>query len=119
MGERDSLHKAVDNTLELAADKSYKSVAIPALFAGIYQFPMKLATSVIVNAIQKYWFMKNTKQTTLRVVYLCGLDETTTEAFCGALQIISGGKFFTHEDAKSFSDFEPENEEPEMREYIH
>ncbi|KAL5022626.1 hypothetical protein ScPMuIL_001781 [Solemya velum] len=118
-GESKSLSRAVENTLKLAADHSFTSIAIPALSAGIFQYPVKLATAVIVKVIQRYWFFKTPKQTSVRVVYLCGVDEKTTEAFCGALKIISGGVFseYNHDQrVKSIgseSDMEEEEDEEE------
>lgn len=76
------LHQAVVAALETAADAGARSIAFPAISAGVYGYPRDEATAVIVEAIGD-WL--RTHKGALDEVRLVGLDEETTDAFAHAL----------------------------------
>lgn len=76
------LHQAVIAALDAAADAGARSMAFPAISAGVYGYPRDEATSVIVEAIGD-WL--RTHKGALDEVRLVGLDEETTQDFARAL----------------------------------
>jgi O-acetyl-ADP-ribose deacetylase len=87
MGEGDEenkLTKAINSVLRLATSKELKSIAIPAISAGIFGFPKDKCARILVE--ETVTFVRKNK-TTLEEILFCLLD----------LDIIS---FFTTEIAK-------------------
>ena len=76
------LRTAVTAALDAASEGSCRSVALPAISAGIYGYPLDEATKVIVSATEA-WCEQNPE--TLDDVLLVGLDSRATEAFRTAL----------------------------------
>jgi O-acetyl-ADP-ribose deacetylase (regulator of RNase III) len=74
MGEGDEenkLKKAINNVLELATSKGLKSIAIPAISAGIFGFPKDKCARILVEETTK--FVRG-KKTTLKEIIFCLMD---------------------------------------------
>jgi len=50
-GERDQLASAYRRSIELAAEHGARRVALPAISAGVYRFPLDLAAQVGIEAV--------------------------------------------------------------------
>nr|KAG5693840.1 hypothetical protein BaRGS_004448 [Batillaria attramentaria] len=61
-GEEDILFDTILKCLETANSSSYASIALPAISTGIFHYPVQEATSVIVEAVKKY-FESHRRQT--------------------------------------------------------
>ncbi|XP_071170581.1 protein mono-ADP-ribosyltransferase PARP14-like isoform X3 [Mytilus edulis] len=84
-GERNLLKAAVLQCLALTEQRSYKTVAIPALSGGIFGYPLDDCTITIVETIKEY-FDQNGSTTTVTGVYLCDISGETIKLFQDALQ---------------------------------
>jgi len=74
MGEEDEenkLKKAINNVLELATSKGLKSIAIPAISAGIFGFPKDKCARILVEETTKF---VREKKTTLKEIIFCLMD---------------------------------------------
>ena len=74
MGEGDEenkLKKAINNVLELATSKGLKSIAIPAISAGIFGFPKDKCAHILVE--ETATFVRE-KKTTLKEIVFCLID---------------------------------------------
>ena len=81
MGEGDEdnkLKSAVNSTLQLASEKGFKSVSMPAISSGIFGFPKDRCAKILVNESAN--FLKN-QTTSLEVVEFCVYDDNTMEHF--------------------------------------
>jgi len=76
------LRKAVVAALDAAAEQKSGTVAMPAISAGIYGYPLEEATRVIA-ATTRAWC--DEYQSSLSEVLLVGFDAKVTEAFQAAL----------------------------------
>ena len=76
------LRTAVESALDAASGQSCRSLALPAISAGIYGYPLEEATRVIVAATQA-WCEQNPE--VLDEVLLVGFNARVTEAFRTAL----------------------------------
>ncbi|KAL8581663.1 hypothetical protein ACOMHN_049219 [Nucella lapillus] len=72
-GERDRLELAVTNCLQLACDRGYGSIAIPALSTGIFKYPVKEASLVLVKAAKE--FLESQPDCGLHTVLFCDTCE--------------------------------------------
>ncbi|XP_071171106.1 uncharacterized protein [Mytilus edulis] len=80
------LNECIQASLEKTEDIKYRSIAIPAFFTGILEYPPKEATKVIVKAIHDY--MKVNRATSpVRQIYLCDVKEYIVEHFVSAVKI--------------------------------
>jgi O-acetyl-ADP-ribose deacetylase (regulator of RNase III) len=75
-GEPEKLASAVKTALDIANKKKLKSVALPAISAGIFGYPVGACAEVITKAVTE--FISETPETTLEKVVLCLFDD---EAF--------------------------------------
>ncbi|XP_055965381.1 protein mono-ADP-ribosyltransferase PARP14-like [Sorex fumeus] len=73
------LRRAVQESLRLAEDHKYHSIAIPAIGTGA-GFPLSQCTHIIVSAIKKY-FQFEWEGHTLKEIYLVDAAEKTVMAF--------------------------------------
>ena len=80
---QDLLQTAVLAALSAAADHSCRTVALPAISAGIYGYPLREATRVIASAVEAWC---ETHPERLDEVLLVGFDAGVTEAFQAALR---------------------------------
>jgi putative ATPase len=77
------LRAAVKAALDTAAVRKYRTVALPAISAGIFGYPMTEATGVIVSEAV-VWAEANPGS--LDEIRLVGFDETTAAAFEACLE---------------------------------
>lgn len=77
------LRAAVSAALDAASDEGCRSVALPAISAGIYGYPLTKATSVIASEVQAW---ADDHPDAFDRVLLVGYDATTTRAFRTALE---------------------------------
>jgi len=77
-GDEDrKLRSAIHNSLKLADAKDLKTIAIPAVSAGIYHFPVDRCAKILIETATKYLQGK----TGLARVIFCLFDEKTHKAF--------------------------------------
>ena len=62
----------------------FRSIAIPAISTGVFNYPREQATQVIIDTIKDY-FNKN-KDSVINEVYLCDIKSLVVEAFSAALE---------------------------------
>lgn len=65
--EDDKLRRATQNSLELAAKKKIKSIAFPAISTGIFRFPLKRCSEIMIKTCLD--FLK--KHETPKEIILC------------------------------------------------
>jgi O-acetyl-ADP-ribose deacetylase (regulator of RNase III) len=80
-----AVYAALDAVRALDAEASVeaRSVAFPAISAGIFRYPLVAATAVIVEAVSQ-WLQDHDNR--IEQVLLVGYDKATAEAFAAALQ---------------------------------
>ena len=78
--EKNLSMKMVTTALVECGKKKYESVAIPALCSGNNEFPVKISTRWIVEAINEF-LKTNGKQTSIRNIYLCDINRDAVDAF--------------------------------------
>ncbi|KAK7479356.1 hypothetical protein BaRGS_00029434 [Batillaria attramentaria] len=83
-GEEDILFDTILKCLETANSSSYASIALPAISTGIFHYPVQEATSVIVEAVKKYF--ESHRRQTVREVYLCDTIGDTIKQFTNAMR---------------------------------
>jgi O-acetyl-ADP-ribose deacetylase (regulator of RNase III) len=71
-GEADLLASAYRNALHLAAEKSLRSVAFPAISTGIYGYPLQPATDIAVSTVRDVLKVPSSID---RVIFACFDDE--------------------------------------------
>uniref|UniRef100_A0A8B8B896 Poly [ADP-ribose] polymerase 14-like isoform X4 n=1 Tax=Crassostrea virginica TaxID=6565 RepID=A0A8B8B896_CRAVI len=62
----------------------FRSIAIPAISTGVFNYPREQATQVIIDTIKDY-FNRN-KDSVISEVYLCDIKSLVVEAFTAALE---------------------------------
>lgn len=82
--EKDRLIDCIQAALEETEKRGYRSIAVPALCTGIFGFPIKEATPVIVKAVKS--FLKDKKDSKIKEVFLCDVKTNTVQCFTEALQ---------------------------------
>uniref|UniRef100_A0A8C4S162 Macro domain-containing protein n=1 Tax=Erpetoichthys calabaricus TaxID=27687 RepID=A0A8C4S162_ERPCA len=70
------LEKAVETILNLCVKEGFKSVAIPALSSGIFQFPLPLCAKIIAESIRK-WTSVTHSRVLLTDIHLVNNDDPT------------------------------------------
>jgi O-acetyl-ADP-ribose deacetylase (regulator of RNase III) len=78
-GEPEKLSSAVKSALDIADKKKLKSIALPAISAGIFGYPMAECAEVIMKAISEY--LTELKETTLEKVTVCLFDDDAFAEF--------------------------------------
>jgi len=79
--EKNLLYETVFNILEEAEDRSFTSVALPAISTGLYRFPLQLATRIILDAVKS--FVKQASPTQkLREVHIIDQSSDVISQFC-------------------------------------
>jgi O-acetyl-ADP-ribose deacetylase (regulator of RNase III) len=87
--EEKKLKNAIDNTLRLASQKSFLTLAMPAISAGIFGFPKKRCASIIVNQVISFL----EKQTTsLREITFCLMDDDVIGFFSNSVDKFTKGE---------------------------
>jgi len=77
--EDQKLSNAINSCLELAAQKAFKSLSIPAISSGIFGFPKDRCAKILVNETLN--FFKHRENSSLKIVEFCLLDNDTINAF--------------------------------------
>nr|XP_034317327.1 protein mono-ADP-ribosyltransferase PARP14 isoform X2 [Crassostrea gigas] len=88
--EKDCLMDCIQAALEETEKRGYRSIAVPALCTGIFGFPIKEATPVIVKAVKS--FLKDKKDSKIKEIFLCDVKTNTVQCFSEALQQVYNGK---------------------------
>ncbi len=89
-GEPEKLASAVKSALDIADKKKLKSVAVPAISAGIFGYPVKECAEIIMKSIAE--FLGELKDTTLEKVTLCMFDDEAFAEFNKQLETIPKGR---------------------------
>ncbi len=84
--EEKKLRSAVRNSLLLATQLNLKSIAIPAISTGIFGYPKREGTRVILDEVVK--FLKEEKSS-LTEVHLTNIDEETCNLFLEHLESLN------------------------------
>ncbi len=82
--EEEKLKNAILNSLKLADEKKINSIAFPAISTGIFGFPKKRASKIMLKTAIKYLKGK----TNLKKVIFCLFDEKTFKIFKDSLEEI-------------------------------
>jgi O-acetyl-ADP-ribose deacetylase (regulator of RNase III) len=87
-GEAEKLASAVTAALDIAHKKKLKSVAIPAISSGIFGYPIKESSKIIVDTLVEYFNAKKKakEETTIEKVILCLFDEEAFNNFVSSLE---------------------------------
>ena len=104
--ESDHLTECVQSALEETDKHRFRSIAFPGLCTGIFGYPIKQATTVIVKAVRSY--LKDKKVSSIKEIILCDMKAETVKSFTEALQQAYKGK------VKVFSKNIPQGPQPEM-----
>lgn len=86
-GEARALGNAVFESLKMAGENQFQSVAIPAISTGIFGYPLEAATQVILTAVMDYVMEGNHVPAE---VHFVNNDEPTVNAFHEAVLQIFG-----------------------------
>ena len=81
--EKNELYGTVFTVLEEAESRSFTSVALPAISTGIYQFPLELATTIILEAVKNFLKQPVPSQK-LREVHVIDQSSGVISQFCQA-----------------------------------
>ncbi|XP_061170810.1 protein mono-ADP-ribosyltransferase PARP14-like [Saccostrea echinata] len=100
--EEVKLRKAILKCLELTDKNNYSSIAIPALSAGIFGYPMDQSVDTIVSSIQLHFKSKEGKSSKIKEIYFCDVDDKIVMAFINCLKRKIG------QDVKEFNGDEGE-----------
>jgi O-acetyl-ADP-ribose deacetylase len=77
--EDEKLSNAINSCLELATQKEFKSISIPAISSGIFGYPKDRCTKILVNETINYFTqMQNSN---INTVEFCLLDNDTIYEF--------------------------------------
>ena len=82
--EEAQLERAVYNSLQEANRRMLLSIAIPAIGAGTFGFPLPVAAKCIAGALKKFFLEKPVS--TIREVYLVDISMETVECFTTAVK---------------------------------
>ncbi|KAM8933425.1 protein mono-ADP-ribosyltransferase PARP14-like [Pelodytes ibericus] len=85
------LRKAITRSLELAAEKGHSSIAIPAVSAGIFGFPLKRCVKNITEAIREY-LEDYSQRSSLKSIHLVDTDMQTVQIFTELVRANFGDK---------------------------
>lgn len=85
-GNEDSkLSKAITSVLKLASQKEFKTISIPAISSGIYEFPKEKCADILLN--ESVNFLLQSK-TSLETIEFCIIDDETLMHFKNIIQKI-------------------------------
>ena len=82
MGEGDEdmkLRRAVQQTLQLAAEHGLRSISMPAISSGIFGFPKNRCAVILVGEAVK--FVQMNQSSSLQIIEFCIFDEETLAHF--------------------------------------
>ncbi|KAK3094887.1 hypothetical protein FSP39_007507 [Pinctada imbricata] len=81
--EEDYLREAVMKSMEEGSNRQLKSIAFPALSTGVFGYPARQATRVIVEALRD--FFRECQDSSVDMVYLCDVKEDNVDLFVDGL----------------------------------
>ncbi|XP_075173094.1 protein mono-ADP-ribosyltransferase PARP14-like isoform X2 [Anomaloglossus baeobatrachus] len=84
------LRRAITTSLELASENGHSSIAMPAVSAGIFGFPLKECAQNILDAIMDY--VEKGSASCLQRIHLVDMNLQTTNIFSELLKSRFGGK---------------------------
>ena len=87
--EKNSLYETVVNILEEAERRMFTSVALPTISAGIYQFPLQLATATILEAVRDFLKQPMPPQK-LHEVHIIDRSLDAVLQFCATAVVVFG-----------------------------
>ena len=80
-GDEDAkLRAAIRNSLELASDRKFKSISMPAISSGIFGFPKDRCAQILVEETKNF-LVNNNNITSLEMVEFCIVDSRTIDYF--------------------------------------
>ena len=85
--ERELLESAVASSLERAEELGAASISVPAIATGIFGYPKKEGTSVIVETVRSW--LSGHPESTLRLVRFTAFDEPTAAHFADAVRSLA------------------------------
>jgi O-acetyl-ADP-ribose deacetylase (regulator of RNase III) len=77
--EDEKLSNAINSCLALAAQKAFKSIAIPAISSGIFGYPKDRCAKILVNETVNYF--TQTENSSINIVEFCLIDSDTISEF--------------------------------------
>jgi O-acetyl-ADP-ribose deacetylase (regulator of RNase III) len=86
--EENKLNNAVYNSLKLASQESFQSLAMPAISAGIFGFPKQQCAAIIVNQVVSFL---NKEKTSLKEITFCLMDDDIIGFFSDSIEKLPGG----------------------------
>ena len=80
-GEEIKLRKAILKCLELTDKSKLSSIAVPALSAGIFCYPVDQSVDTILSAIEFYFkTCREGKSSKIKEIYFCDIDDNNLSA---------------------------------------
>ena len=79
--EDEKLSNAINSCLELATQKAFKSISIPAISSGIFGFPKDRCAKILVSETVNFLTRREDLPSSVRIVEFCLLDVETVNAF--------------------------------------
>lgn len=77
--EDEKLSDAINSCLEIATEKAFKSISIPAIISGIFGFPKDRCAKILVNETINFFKHKGTSN--INIIEFCLLDNNTLKEF--------------------------------------
>ena len=90
MGEGDEtakLKNTIHSILQLATEKKFSSVSIPAISSGIFGFPKDRCAKILVTEAQK--FAKENQNSSVKLIEFCIYDDKTYSHFENEFNLIN------------------------------
>lgn len=87
MNEKNLLYETVFNVLEEAEGRGFASVALPAISTGLYRFPLRLATTVILEAVMNFLKQPIPSQS-LHEVHIIDQSVEVISQFCETAAVV-------------------------------
>lgn len=115
--EEEFLGECIQASLEKTEDKKYKSIAFPALCAGVFGYPVKKATKVIIESIRDY-IRANGSDTVIQRIYVCDVKEDTVADFISALERFYGADSVQKQRGRSGFVSSPQRRRHGMNDYF-
>ena len=79
--EDEKLSKAINSCLEVALQKGFKSISIPAISSGIFGFPKDRCAKVLVNETIAFFEKLDNLPDSIQMVEFCVLGDEIIKAF--------------------------------------
>jgi O-acetyl-ADP-ribose deacetylase (regulator of RNase III) len=76
--EDTKLRAAIRNSLQLASDRKFKSISLPAISSGIFGFPKDKCVKILVKEAKNF-LVNDNNTTSLELVEFCSIDDETVD----------------------------------------